>query len=166
MPQPAKKGPNGCLIALAIVGGIILVIGLAIGFVAYRFATSPDGKKIVSAVASGATLALKAQNAPGAAELRAHLCKGAAMVVDGDDLVSLAEALGDGAAPAPVPADERIQVFCTPAHDPAPTCNEVAATYVAAVGGRAAGPFVVAVGVNGEDTSCRVKYTATGASAR
>jgi hypothetical protein len=164
-PPPAKKGPNGCLIALGIVGGIILLIGLVIGFVAYRFATSPDGKKIVSAVASGAALVTKAQNAPGTAELRARGCS-VAMVLDAADVVAIADAFGDGGATR-VAADERIEVHCAPARRSAPpTCNDVASTYVAAVGGRAAGPFLVLVGQTGEEPSCSGKYAATGVSAR
>ena len=162
-PAAAKKGPSGCLVALAIVGGIVALIGLAVGVVAYRFATSPDGKKIVSAVASGATLIAKAQNAPGTAELRARGCK-PVMVIDAADVEAIAEAFGDGGTPS-VSDDERVHVQCVPARGvAAPTCNDVAATYVAAVG-RAAGPFAVTVGASGSAPMCTGRYLADGAPA-
>jgi hypothetical protein len=163
-PPAAKKGPSGCLVALMIVGGIVVLIGLVLGVVAYRFATSPDGKKIVSAVASGATLITKAQSAPGTAELRARGCK-VAMVIDAADLEAIAEAFGDGGTPR-ASDGERVQVQCAPGRGvAAPTCNEVASTYVAAVG-RAAGPFAVSVGANGSAPTCTARYLADGTPAR
>jgi hypothetical protein len=163
-PAAAKKGPSGCVVALAIVGGIVALIALLVGIVAYRFANSPDGKKIVSAVASGATLVAKAQNAPGTAELRARGCK-LAMVLDTADLEAIAATLGDDGGAPKASSDERVVVQCAPARaSAAPTCNEVASTYVAAVG-RAAGPFAVSVGASGAAPTCTGKYLADGTPA-
>ena len=116
--RPQKKGANGCLVALGIIGGIVVLIGLVFAFFVYRFATSPDGKKIVSAVASGAALMSKASNAPGTKELRAQGCN-VAMVIDAAQIAAIADALGDGGSVS-VSEDERLAVLCTPV---APRCR-------------------------------------------
>jgi hypothetical protein len=160
-PRPPKKsGGKGCLIALAVVGGIVLLVGAVGAFFVYRFANSPDGKKIVSAVASGASLVATAATAPGTNELRALGCK-TAMVFDAADLEAIANTLGDGGT-AQIAHGERLAVACATGRGAtAPTCDQVAAAYIAAVG-RATGPLTVRVGANGESPTCEEMYSATG----
>jgi hypothetical protein len=159
---PAKKSGNGCLVALSVVGGIILLGGLVTAFFVYRFVSSPAGQKLVSAVASGATLVSEATTAPGTKELRAIGCN-PAMVIDGAQVLAIADALGDGGKTTVPPGEDRLAVVCaTPRGATKPTCADVAATYVAAVG-RAAAPFAVSVGAsNGGKPQCEERFSADG----
>jgi hypothetical protein len=153
---PPKKSGNGCLIALGIVGGIFLFAGLVVAFFIYRFANSPDGKKIVSAVASIS----EAANAPGTKELRALGCKKAA-VIDVGQLQAIADTFVD-AGTAETGGHSRIAVTCTTSRGAmAPTCEQVAATYVGAVG-RVSAPFLAVVGPNGGPAECQQEYSEEG----
>jgi hypothetical protein len=157
--SPQKKG-KGCLIAVAIVGGVLLLGGIGVGVAVWRFASSEEGKKIVSAVSSGAQMVQEAQTAPGTAELRALGCK-QALVVDLERARQLAAMLGD--AGEPLTADDtRVLVTCqTAGSAKEPTCDAVATTYVKAVGGAAAGRFRVTVGDNNK-SSCEHDYAPNG----
>jgi hypothetical protein len=137
------------------------LIGLVAGFAAYRFATSPDGKKIVSAVTSGAAVVAEATTAPGTKELRAIGCT-TAMVIDAAKVAALAQTLGDGGN-VTVDGDERLAVVCGTSGSTAPTCDQVAATYVAAVGA-AREPFAVSVAKSGQ-SQCEGRYLADGTHA-
>ena len=153
---------SGCLIALAIVGGLILLGGLLAAFFVYRFVSSPDGQKIVSAVTSGAALASEAASAPGTKELRGIGCTNAA-VFDAAKVEAIARTFGDAGAPEGLPG-ERLAIVCEVRRGgTAPTCDQVATTYLGAIGGRAAGPFQVTVGVaNGGEPGCEERYSAEG----
>jgi hypothetical protein len=151
---------NGCLLAILIVGGIVVVIALVMGFVAYRFATSPDGKKLVAAVSSGAALVAEATNAPGTTELRALGCS-TPMVIDAEKIAAIAQAFGD-AGTAKVEGDEGLAVVCGMNGGKPPTCDEVAETYVKAVGGTASASFAVSVGQSGGNPQCQGNYLANG----
>jgi hypothetical protein len=158
--SPKKRG-NGCLVALAIVGGIILLAGLVTAIFVYRFVNSPDGKKVVSAVTSGAALYAEATGAPGTKEL-AELGCAAPLVIDTGRMQAIAESFGD-AGMGDFSKEVRIEVICqAPRVGPAPSCDDVAATYVRAVGGRAGGAFAASVVVPGRDPSCLEKFSADG----
>jgi hypothetical protein len=147
---------SGCVLGLVIAGGICLLFGLIGGFVVWRFATSERGKKIVSAVASGAQIAADAQSAPGTAEIRALGCR-TAMVMDTQKIAELAAQFDAG-----VHTDgARLIVSCDAASpSKPPSCDDVAATYVKAVG-RAAAPFDVAVRAGGKD-ECGASFDVDG----
>jgi hypothetical protein len=155
---PKKKGMSGCMIALLVVVGLCVVGGLVIGLIVWRVATSEEGKKIVNAVSSGAQMAVEAQNAPGTAELRALGCA-QAMVMDAAKVQELAAQFGDAG-----PKANGLIVTCNVSRaGKAPTCDDVATTYVKAVGGRASGRFEVTVDANGDKKAgCAVVYDPEG----
>ena len=90
-------------------GGIFLLVGLTVVFFAWRFASSPDGKKLVSAVSSGATLLSEAAGAPGTKELRTLGCD-TALVFDARRVQEVAAAFGDAGK---IAGEERLVVTCS-----------------------------------------------------
>jgi hypothetical protein len=127
-PRPAAKKNSGCWIALAIVGGLALVVGGLIAFGVYRFATSKEGRTIIAVVGEGATIMRDAQNAPGTKQLRGIGCK-QAFVIDGEKLKKLAERFDGGTSSGEMP----LIVMCSHGYlGTPPTCDAVARTYVAA----------------------------------
>jgi hypothetical protein len=160
-PVQPKKG-RGCLIAIAILGGFFVLGGLGVGFFVWRVANSEEGRKIVSAVSSGAQMVQEATNAPGTAELRALGCQTAA-VLDAEKLAQFAAQFGDAGHVDMEGA--RLAVTCQVKRGAgAPTCDQAAATYVRAIGGHAAGVFDMSVQVaNEHGASCEGRYDASGA---
>jgi hypothetical protein len=150
---------SGCALALLILGGVFVLGGLVAIFFVWQFATSPDGRKVVSAVTNGAALVQESQRAPGTKELRAIGCV-RAMVFDPTQVQEIASTFVDAGAE---PSGDRLQVVCS-ANNAAvpPTCDRVAATYVAAVG-QATGPFVAVVTASGDaQKGCIRRYMADG----
>jgi hypothetical protein len=153
------------LIAIAIVAGVVLFGGLIVAVVVYRFVSSPDGKKIVSAVSSGAALLSEATSAPGTSELRALGCE-SALVIDAAKAQAIADSFTD-AGTADLSSAQPLQVICVRGRGPsapAPACDTIAATYVKAVG-RAAAPFAVSMGARGKEAECEASYAADGTRA-
>lgn len=140
-PQPKKSG-NGCLIAMAIVGGVLLLIGIFVGIGVYRFVSSSEGQKLVAVVGEGAKIAAEAQTAPGTPELKKLGCK-QPMVMSMERLLKLTQQLsdaGDGEV-----GDLSVMVMCPVGIlDTPPACDAVARTYVGAVP-RPTGNFAVTV---------------------
>ena len=128
-PQPKKSG-NGCLIAMAIFGGIVLVVCLGAGIGIYKVASSKEGKQILSIVGEGAKIALDAQKAPGTKELKQIGCK-QPMVMSMDRLMKLTEQMTDAGS---MPAGELSMIVMCPVGmlDKPPSCEDVANTYVSA----------------------------------
>jgi len=106
--KPAKKS-NGCLIALAILGGLFLLGGVIVGVVLYGVATSEEGQKVMKLMGGGIQMAQKARNAPGAAELRGIGCD-EAMVMDLREVKQLADEL-DARQQGKMPDDD-VMVTC------------------------------------------------------
>ena len=155
---PVKKKRSGCVTALLIVGAGVLVIGgvVAIGLVI--FFRSDDGRKLLGIVGAGAKMGQEAQRAPGTTELKTLGCINPSVM----DLEKFAKEIseyvdsGDPAAKGGV----LIAVVC-PAKDPKPSCDDVAQTYVKAVG-TAAHPFSVQVSGTFGGESCRANYQTDG----
>jgi hypothetical protein len=150
---PAKpKGRRGCLVFLAVIGvGALLVVSLA-SFVAWRKGWFDDDG-LVTKVWRGGKMAVQGMNAPGTKELRAMGCA-QAMVLNTDEAARLLGKEG--------PHDSGQVVVCAAADDDkAPSCNDVAETYLAAIGGDAHAPFVVTVRRN-QGKHCTVRYGADG----
>jgi hypothetical protein len=150
-PAPKKKSGSGCVVALAVVGGLALLAAGVVAFGAYRFATSEEGKVILSAVGEGARLLAEAQSAPGAAEVRGLGCD-QAMVVDMDKIGTLVEQFDAGKAP---PGTFSKMVTCQIGYfeSKTPSCDDVARTYVAAAGPPPRG-FAVSVSRQGGEALC------------
>jgi hypothetical protein len=145
-PQSPKKG-NGCLIALAIVGGVLLICG-ALGF--FLCVKLVDKGKALAGV-----------DAPGAKELVALGCRPGLVM----DLQAAAQLFGVDAAAAGMTktGNTRYLLSCTaPNSTSAPTCDAVKTAYLGAVpapGGR----FMAIVQVQGEHRpACQKLYEPTG----
>jgi hypothetical protein len=144
-PPPKKKGMSGCLIAALVVGGIGLLFVIAIVVIAVIV-----GRKFVGLAAEG-------MNAPGAAEIRAAGCD-MAMVTDLSKVSSL---FGLDAGPAASNTPMAIVVCQVSANKTAPSCKDIAATYVQAVPPHT--PFTVRVQTQGRSQEdCQEMYDATG----
>ena len=164
-PQPRpKKSGNGCLIALAVVGGLAVLLVVVVGAGIWRFAGTKEGKAMFSAIGEATKAAAEAQSAPGAAEVRALGCD-QAMVVDVARMSKLFEQLD---ASAPRKEEYSVMVMCQVGllgHG-APTCDEVAGAYRTAVG-TLPGPFVAHVKHQGRSGEvCSTLYDAGGKKVR
>ncbi|HSQ65950.1 MAG TPA: hypothetical protein VLM85_22165 [Polyangiaceae bacterium] len=158
---PPKKGMSGCMIALLVVGSVALLGGIVVGVGIYLFATSDAGKTAIKVIGEGSKLAEKGMNAPGTPELRALGCE-QAIVLDMKDVTALMGDLIDAGPDAGMP--EGLMVTCQVRGGArAPSCDDVAATYVRAV--KSAGSeFVVTVQRQGDSHPlCESTYDASGA---
>jgi hypothetical protein len=162
-PPPTKKSGNGCLIALAVVGGLVLLVVAVAAFGIYRAASSPEGKKLIGAIGGAAKLMAEAQNAPGAAEVRALGCS-QAMVIDTE---KMGEMFGLLDASAPAPGEAAVMVVCQVQGGTPPTCDAVAKTYATAGAAPHRG-FEVSITHNRgtSENVCQTIYDATGRKLR
>jgi hypothetical protein len=152
--QPQKKkGLSGCAIAGIIVGvivllGVIAVVGVVV-FVINK------AKEVVGDM----TAAVKeAQNAPGAAELRASGCS-QAMVLDLDKFAN--QALKDMPGNLKVDAGGGTMVQCEIAAGTEMNCMKVAHTFVSTPG-HATGPFTASVTDASGNQKCARDFDAEG----
>jgi len=162
-PVPPKKSNRGCLIALAIVGGVGFVIVAVAAFGIYRFANSSQGKMVFGTIGDVAELAAEAQHAPGTKEVRALGCD-TAMAMDMDRMTSIMHERLD--ASSTVPSEFSMLVVCQlgmfSSKSP-PTCDDVASTYVSAAGPPARGLAVnVQRGSGRANTLCSTLYDSAG----
>jgi hypothetical protein len=160
---PPRKKTSTLTIVLAILGGGLLLFFVAVGVAIYALVSSPKGRAIVGVMGEAVKISARAQKAPGTAELRAMGCK-QAMVMDIDDLGKMMAPLDA----APPPRQEALfgeMVVCSagPFHTP-PSCENVAATYVSAVGPRQKS-FVVSVQRTGK-RDCTILYDSSGQKVR
>jgi hypothetical protein len=166
-PPPPKKGMSGCMIAFIVVSVVGFVTAVVVGVVVYLVVTSSAGKTAIKLVGEGTKLAQKGLNAPGTAELRTLGCE-QAIVLDMKDVGEMMNDVFD----AGVGVDsgvEGLAVSCTlpSLGGPALTCDDVARTYVSAVGGTASGEYVVTIKRQGDSrTLCESTYDASGALVR
>jgi hypothetical protein len=153
---------NGCLLAAIILGGVLLVGGIAVGVGIYAFVQSDVGQTTIKVVGATKRLADKGANAPGAAQLRSRGCD-QAIVLGGHDFDELVSALDDGGLPDGGMGDLVIVSCQVNAGHPPPSCADLARTYVSAVG-TASSDFVVTVQQQGNGSPfCRETYDRSGA---
>jgi hypothetical protein len=137
-PPPPKKSNRGCFIALAIVGGVGLVLLVAAGIGLYAFAHSKTGETVFGTIGDMAGLVTEAQHAKGTKEMAAMGCD-QPMVMDMDKMQRIMHDRFDASA-ATSPHFSTL-VICQVgvfAQKP-PTCDDVAHTYVVAAGPPARG---------------------------
>lgn len=160
-PQPPRKsGMSGCLIALTVVGVVAVLGTCGAGVTVYLVATSKAGKATIKLVGGATKIAAEGASAPGTPELRALGCD-PAMVMDAKEVADLLnDALDAGVQ---MTGAEGLLVTCqVPARSAAPTCDDVAKTYVRAVG-RARADFTVNVQKQGEPGPvCETSYDPEG----
>jgi hypothetical protein len=168
MPQapapPNRKSGSGCLIALGVVGGLFLLVLAVVGLGVWKLASTPQGKAMFGAIGEATKAAAEAQNAPGAAQVRALGCD-QAMVLDMARVSKIFEQLD---ASAPQSSEFSVLVVCQvgSAGGSAPSCDEVARVYRSAAGATAR-PFAANVkrpGRGGE--ICSSVYDAEGRKVR
>lgn len=163
-PPPRKKGMSGCVIALIIVGIVMLFGAVAAGVGVYLFATSSVGKTTFKVINEGSKLAEKGINAPGMAELRSLGCA-QAIVLDTKDVGALMSDIIDAGFDSGMP--DELMITCQvrdAAH--APSCDDVASTYVRAVKA-ASREFAVSVQRQGDNNPiCKSTYDTSGALLR
>lgn len=161
-PEPTNKG-RGCLLAIAIVGGLFALATLSVGALAYRYANSKDGKKVVSTVASGVVATYQGMHAPGTDALRALGCD-QAMVMPMNETVAIGSLFTD-AGPSAASLADYVNILCSVrSRDPNPTCDQVAATYTSAAD-RPKAKFMVVVtssALSGNNTLCAEWYSPDG----
>jgi hypothetical protein len=161
---PQKKSGSGCLIALAIVGGIFAVLALIIGVAVYQFAKSEKGSAIIDMVGQTKDMVEEGMNAPGAAQVRALGCD-QAVVMDMGKIIKLATKLFDAGSENPLEKESSLSVICTiqMMGGTPPECDLIATTYVQAIGGTSAQPFNVMVQKQGNNKPiCSGKYDVQG----
>ena len=160
-----KKSGSGCLIALGVIGGILLLFCLIGGVAMWRASQNPETKKIFTAMGKGVQMATKGINAPGTEELRKAGCR-QAIVISPEDLNDMVGIFVDGGLPASAAGDEfgGPMVMCQGnAFDSLPDCDTAAAVYVKAVAPKTG--FTVTVKTSGKTKDdCAQKYDASGAS--
>ncbi len=131
-----RSGPSGCLIAVFIGVGLIVlaVVVFVIGFV--RMVSDPEFKRKMAVGQSAIQVYVEAAKAPGAAELRALGC-GQAMVIDANRLRQVARSLrpdaGAEVEPARLPEVISPVLVCQVVEEPRFNCEDVVRTYVTAV---------------------------------
>lgn len=157
---PPKKGGNGCLIALAVVGSLALLGAIAGGIGIYLVATSDVAKTTFKVLGEGTKIVEKGLKAPGTTEIRGLGCE-QAMVIDMKDFAVLMSDILDAGPDAAMP--EGLMVTCQLRGGArAPSCDDVASTYVSAVG-VASSQFVVSVQRQGNNNPiCQSTYDETG----
>jgi hypothetical protein len=166
MPQqapPKKKSGSGCLIALAIVGGLVLLVVAVGAFGIYKFSQSKEGKMIFGVAGETIKIMTEAQAAPGAAEVRALGCD-QGMVLDLEKMQKLFSYLD---ASAPPSGEFSVMVMCQVGYgnDKPPSCDQVSRAYRSAVGAPARG-YIATVQKQGGHAACSVLYDPSGKKVR
>jgi hypothetical protein len=143
MPPPPKKGMSGCMIAFIVVSIVGFVTAIVVGIVVYLVATSSTAQTAFKIVGGSAKLATKGLNAPGTPEIRAMGCE-QAMVLDMNEFAQLMnEAFDGGLGDSGM---QGLEVECSLSASAAPlACDDVAKTYLRAVGGTASAELAVRV---------------------
>lgn len=154
VPDQQKKSTKGLTIVLAIIGGGLVIIGVAVGVGIYAVMSSPRGRALVGLVSEAVKISAKAQRAPGTKALRAAGCE-QALVFDVEDLRKIMHDLDAGAIDEGLSGE---MVMCTA--NQSQTCDAVAATYVGAVGTRPK-PITVTVQEN-KKVVCLQHYDGSG----
>jgi len=155
-----RKTGRGCLVALLVAAGVAGVALIAAAVAVYVIAKSPEGQKAIGALSEGVQATKESLTAPGTKELKALGCD-TAMVVDVQRVTELIRKYAD--AGANDPDDGRLLVLCKmtgPSN--APTCADVAAAYLRAVGTPAGRLAVQVQRRNGKETVCSRLYDVDG----
>lgn len=159
LAQKPSGCSRGCLIALLVVGGLVLLGGAVAGFALWRLASSEDGQKVMKAIGKGASLATRGINGPGAKEVREAGCP-EAFVLDMNEMMELVDLFSDGGPSKPLGAG--VMVMCQSSVGALPQCEVVARAYVSAPG-RPPGDFVVLVKTKNQNQEyCSRRYSETG----
>jgi hypothetical protein len=152
------------MIALLVVGILAVVSAIAVAIGVYLFATSSVGKTAIKIVNEAPKLAEKGMNAPGMAEVRALGCE-QALVLDMNDVGDLMSDIIDAGSGKKTGMPDGLLITCQVRPGArAPSCDDIASTYVATVK-TASKDFMVTVQEQGNSrTLCDSSYDTSGAS--
>jgi hypothetical protein len=160
-PPQGKKGSSGCLLALGITGGVLLLLAGVVGVVAWRVLKSDTAQEIIGFIGDATEVTQRALNAPGTEQLRQQGCE-QAMVMDFDDFARMADRhfRRDGGLPLSTLKGRMVTCALAVGSAKTPSCDEIAATYVRAVGGRAGSSFTALVQRqgSGDGPLCQADY--------
>lgn len=156
--MPPKKG-RGCVVLLSIAMSILALLVIVVIVAVGLFATSDAGKGTFKALSDGTKVATKGLKAPGTPELRALGCD-QAMVVEMKDFAVVMSDL-DAGDMSSVPNDLLVTCQGKAFSDP-PTCDEVAAAYVSAVGTPASNFYVTVTRQGDGKPTCEQRYDPRG----
>lgn len=155
-----KKGcSTGCWIAIAVVGGLGLIVCGIAGFIFWRVSQDPDVKKAFNVVAGGVELIKDAQSAKGTDDLKDLGCRDP-MVFDVDKLLDFAEETSEGKNFKRPKADVKKLVVCNASKSL--TCEEVAEEYVDAA--KPKNEFAVVVNSTSATENCSERFDEDGES--
>jgi hypothetical protein len=121
--QPKKKGMSGCLIAVLVVVGLLVVGGSVTAILVYKYFGKP--------IAAMAEVVKEGQTAPGTNELREAGCKQAS-AMDAEKLFHVAKQFAEqfgGNTKDMKDPDAPTIVLCTLKSSKSLTCDEVAKTF-------------------------------------
>jgi len=159
--QGAAKKSNGCLIAAGVAGGLFLLFVVFVGVLVYKALNSEQGQRVMKLAGSAIAMTQKATTAPGAAELRALGCT-EAMVMDLEGFREIVEE-AKGEIRGNVPDDLIVACNMGPLA-PAPSCEQVAQTYLRAVGSPPKSFLVVVQRKGRQGSECGGRFDANGAA--
>ena len=151
------------MIAFIVVSVIGLVTAIVAGVAIYLVVTSSAGQTAIKLVGGTTKLATKGLNAPGTTEIRAMGCE-QAMVLDMKEFSALMNDAFDGGLGLGDAGLEGLEVECSLSASASPVaCDDVAKTYLRAVGGTASAEFAVRVKrQNDTRPLCESTYDADG----
>ena len=158
-----KKGMSGCMLVLLLLGGCFLLLMIVGGAFLWKVSRSPEGRRILEGIGEGKRAMEEGQKAPGMDEVRMLGCS-SAVAFEYGDFAKVASRFGVDAGPKD-PDRMPLMVVCSPGlRGEAPSCHDIARTYVAAVGGRAKKFFAVQVNETafGGKARCMEQYDADG----
>jgi hypothetical protein len=159
-----RTSRSGCLIALYVVLGLVVLV-LVVGSIgAWLFLRSETGQRLVRATREGISLATEAARAPGTQQLREAGCS-QAMVLPMRRMTELFESLGADMGDAQEALDrDEIVVMCQMGggETAAPSCDDVARIFIDAAGEVPETFAVVVQNRSQRGAACDARYTKDG----
>ena len=132
-PRPKGQKNQGCLIAVLILVGLIVVCMVVAGVVVYRLSQDPEVRKVFTAAREGLSVYVEARSAPGTEQMRSLGCR-QAMAVDLKRLSLLInEARDDEEAPVDIEDVASPFLYCIVGWRSELTCEQLTQAYVRAV---------------------------------
>lgn len=158
--DPVKKKSNGCLIALGIATGLLLLAGLGAGLLVWSALTGEKAQKAWKLAGGAIAMAQQARTGPGTRQLRELGCS-EAMVMDLASFRQLAEQAGGKVGEE---LQDAVIVACSvKPRAAAPTCEQVAETYRRAVPTPPGFFLVMVQREGGKEPECSSRFDASGA---
>jgi hypothetical protein len=161
-PALPSKNRRGCLIALFVAGGLVMIVGIGLVVLLVVFFRSNEGKRVATFVGESVKVASEGEKAPGAHELLKAGCS-QGLVIDMEKSWALAQAMNPDASASPPNFVAKTMVLCSVSvFRTPPTCEEVKRVYLAAVPRPAARFLVQVSSVGSSHPKCMNMYDPDG----